>query len=71
MEKLTKKFTERLKELREEKGLSQVQLSKKTGLSRSAINFWEAGQRTPNAEVIIILSRFFGVSAGYLLGEED
>lgn len=65
------KFIERLKELREEKGLSQEGLSKETGISRSAISFYESGQRVPSAEVIIILSRYFGISAGYLLGEED
>ena len=64
-------FIERLKELRIEKGLTQVQLSKATGLSQSGIALWEAGQRVPGADVIIILARFFGVSTDYLLGEEN
>ncbi len=65
------KFYERIKELRIEKGLSQTQLAKQTKLSQSAIAFWECGQRVPGAEAIIILSRFFGVTTDYLLGEED
>ncbi len=65
------KFVERLKELREEKGLTKEDLAKETGISRSAISLYESGQRVPSAEVIIILSRYFGISAGYLLGEED
>ena len=39
------KFIERLKELRMEKELSQMELAKLTGLSRSAIGFYESGQR--------------------------
>lgn len=65
------KFAERLKELRLEKGLSQAQLSKATGISQVAITYWENQQRVPNANAIIILARYFGVSTDYLLGEED
>ena len=64
-------FNERLKELRLEKGLSQEQLAKETDLSRSAIGFWENGQRVPSALAIITLAKYFGVSADYLLGLSD
>lgn len=64
-------FAERLKELRSEKGLSQVQLSQLTKLSKSAISFWENDERIPNALAIITLAKFFNVSADYLLGLED
>lgn len=65
------RFVERLKELRTEKGLSQKQLAAETGLSKSAIAYWETGQRIPNAQAVVILARFFGVTCGYLLGEEN
>lgn len=65
------KFTERLKELRKEKGLSQYALAKKTGLSHSAIAFWEQGQRVPSLEAAKTLAVFFGVSIDYLAGLED
>lgn len=65
------KFIERLKELRAEKGLSQAQLAKATGISTGAIGFWETGERVPNALAIITLAKFFNVSADYLLGLED
>lgn len=65
------KFTERLKELRTEKGLTQAQLATETGLSRSAIGFWENGERVPLASVIIILAKYFGVTTDYLLGVTD
>lgn len=65
------KFAERLKELRLEKGLTQAQLSKETGLSHTALVYWETEQRVPNAKAIVILARYFGVSTDYLLGEEN
>lgn len=65
------KFAERLRELRIEKGLSQSALARATGLTQSAITFWEHCERVPSAEAIVILAKFFGVSADYLLGLED
>lgn len=65
------KFIKRLKELRIEKGITQVQLAKTTGLSASAISSWENNTRVPNALAIITLARFFEVTTDYLLGESD
>lgn len=65
------KFSKRLKELRLEKELTQAQLANATGLSRSAIGFWENGERIPLASVIIILAKYFGVTTDYLLGVTD
>lgn len=64
------KFAERLKDLREEKKLSQNQLAKLTGISQRAIGMWENKQRTPNIEAIITLAEFFNVTAGYIIGIE-
>ena len=61
----------RLKELRLERTLSQSQLAKAIGISQSAIAYWETAQRTPNAQAIIILARYFNVTTDYLLGEQD
>ncbi len=65
------KFSERLKELRVEKGLSQMALASETGLTAAAIGFWELGKRVPNAEAVVTLAKYFGVSTDYLLGLED
>ena len=65
------KFSKRLKELRTEKNLSQMQLAKATGLSAGAIGFWETEQRIPNALAIITLAKYFGVTTDYLLGVTD
>lgn len=64
-------FGERLKELREEKGLTQAQLAKECGLSRSGIGHWELGKRIPNLDAAAILADYFQVSIDYLAGRED
>ncbi len=65
------KFYDRLKELRIEKGLSQMQLANATGLSQSAIARWELKITDPPASSLITLAKFFGVTVDYLLGLED
>lgn len=65
------KFAERLKELRCERYLSQMELALETGLSQSAITSWETGARQPNSTAIVILAKFFDVSCDYLLGVSD
>lgn len=64
-------FKRILKELRMEKGLSQKELARETGLSLSAIGKWEAGFREPSGNVLIVLSKYFGVTTDYLLGLEN
>ena len=65
------KFPERLKKLREERGLSQNQLSKQVGFTQVAISYWERGIQIPNIDTLIVFVKFFNVSADYLLGLED
>ena len=65
------KFSERLKELREENNLTQYELSKKINISTACINRWEKNLRVPNIDSIIILCKFFGCSSDYLIGLED
>ena len=60
-------FSDRLKELRLSKGLSQMELSIKTGLSQSAIAKWELNKTEPTASALITLSKFFGEPVDYLL----
>lgn len=64
-------FGERLKELREEKGVSQMELSKATGLSQSAIARWELNKTEPTASALITLAKYFNESVDYLLGLSD
>ncbi|MBQ3502727.1 MAG: helix-turn-helix transcriptional regulator [Clostridia bacterium] len=63
-------FAEKLKELREEKGLSQLALSKELGFSQAAITRWENNIQTPNIDVAIAVATYFNVSTDYLFGLE-
>lgn len=64
-------FSERLKELREEKKLSIQQLAKQTGIGSSSICRWENCQADIKSMQLITLAKYFGVSTDYLLGLED
>ncbi|MBR4420259.1 MAG: helix-turn-helix transcriptional regulator, partial [Clostridia bacterium] len=52
-------FGERLKELRTERKISQMELAKATGISQSAIAKWELGKTEPTASALIRLSEYF------------
>ena len=63
-------FSVRLKELRSEKGIGQVELSMEIGVSKGVISLWENGLREPGMNSLILLARFFSVSIDYLVGLE-
>ena len=52
----------KIKELRSEKGLSQMQLGKLIGVSQKAVDYWERSVNEPKASYIIALVKVFGVS---------
>ena len=64
-------FGERLKELRQEKGLSLMELAKLTQISNATLCRWENNLVDVKGAELVILANFFGVSADYLLGLED
>ncbi len=64
-------FGERLKELREEKGIGQVELAKSIRVSNGIISLWENGLREPKLSNLISLAQFFKVSLNFLCGLED
>ena len=65
------KLSFRLKELRQQKNISQQTLAKEIGVSQKAIDFWEKDINEPKSSYVIKLSIYFKVSADYLLGLED
>lgn len=67
------KFSDRLKELRLERGLTQVELAKTLNnyFSYQAIDFWERGVRDIKLSNVIKLAKFFNVSLDYLAGLSD
>lgn len=64
-------FGEKLKILREEKGLTQKQMSEILGISKSNISKYEANSVEPNIETLKTYASFFKVSFDFLLGESD
>ena len=63
---------ERIRELRKKKGINQTQLGEEIGVSSKSISMIESGQNKPTVQQIEQLSKFFNVSADYLLfGKES
>lgn len=63
-------FGTRLKELRQQAGLTQKQLSDQIGVTKSVISFYELRERAPSPDVLVKLASVFHVSSDYLLGIE-
>lgn len=61
----------RLKELRKQKKISQLELAQIIGVSRSTVAMWETNNNEPDNETLIKLAKFFDVSVDYLLGRTD
>ena len=62
---------DRLKELRVEKGLRQVDVANAVGVTLRAICNYEAGTREPSLEMLVKLCCFFETDPNYLLGFSD
>ena len=60
-----------LKELREWKGISQMQLAEEIGVNHRTISQYENGTREPDIQTIKKLCKYLGVTAGQLIGTED
>lgn len=61
-------FSERLKDLRKQKGLSQGALSARLGVTQQAVGKWETGRSTPDPATVARLAELLGTTADDLLG---
>lgn len=64
-------FSERLKTLRKEAGLTQVDIAEKLGISQPAYASWERGVKKPTQENLIKIAQILSVSIDYLLDNSD
>lgn len=64
-------FGKRLRELREERSLSQLELSKMLNISNSTLSLYESDKRSPDQDMIRKIADFFDVSIDYLLDRND
>lgn len=61
-------IAERIRALREQANMTQSELSKKLGITRSSVNAWEMGISVPSTQYLLRLAEIFSVSTDYLLG---
>ena len=64
-------FKLRLKQLREEMGISQAALATLLGVAQSTVGMWENGKNNPSHAKLEQLSNLFGVTADYLMGRSE
>ncbi|WP_458408105.1 helix-turn-helix domain-containing protein [Anaerotignum sp.] len=64
-------FAKRLRELRKERGLSQVELGERLGYGYTAISSYETGRNEPSYTDLIRICEILDVSADYILGISD
>ncbi len=63
-------FGDRIKMLRVSRNMSQAQLARRLGMTRSSVNAWEMGLNMPSAQYLVDLSEIFNVSVDFLLCNE-
>ena len=63
------RFCDRLKILREKRGMSQQHLADELGISRSAVGNYELGSREPDFETLELIADYFNVDMDYLIGK--
>jgi len=66
-----KNFSERLREEREKKRISQMELSFKAGLSQNQVNYIETGKRTPNLNTILNICKALEINPSVLFEAKE
>lgn len=70
-ENFNKPLAVRLRALIDESGRSKADLGKEIGVSRQAINDYTLGNSVPDANNLLKLAKYFGVTSDYLLGLDE
>ncbi|UKI55732.1 MAG: helix-turn-helix domain-containing protein [Treponema succinifaciens] len=61
-------LNEQIRELRNIRGISQIQLANKLGVTKQSVSNWENDNILPSIEMLVKIANFFEVSTDYLLG---
>ena len=64
-------FSERLKNLRKQAHLTQVDVAEKLGISQPAYASWERGVKKPTQENLVKIAQILDVSIDYLVGNSE
>ena len=68
---MSNKFVERLNELIENSGLKKKRVAEEVGITATTLSKYITGQHEPRIDIVMRIADYFGVSAGWLLGETD
>lgn len=60
-------LSEIIQKLRKSRGMSQVELAKKLGVTKQAVSNWENNNILPSIDMLVRIAKFFSVSTDYLL----
>ena len=61
----------RIKDLREDMNLRQIDVAQKTGIDQRTLSNYETGKTNPDSYAIIKLAEFYGVTCDYLFGVSE
>ena len=64
-------FSEKLQELRKQKGMTQEDLANELFVSRTAVSKWESGRGYPSIDSLKILAKFFSVTVDELISADE
>ena len=56
-----------LKAIRKQKKYTQLKVAMDLSISREALSFYENGKRSPDIDMLILLSNYFNVSIDFLI----
>jgi len=66
-----KTFGQRLRHLREEKDMSQIDMGKELNIANSTLSLYESGGREPDFVTLKKIAEYFNVTTDYLLARTD
>ena len=61
----------RIRDLREDMDLRQIDVAEATGIDQKTLSNYETGKTQPDARALVVLADFFHVSIDYLVGRTD
>lgn len=64
-------LNDRIRQLREAGGLTQVELARRLSVTKQSVSNWENNNIQPSVEIVVAIADFFGVTVDYLLDRDN
>ena len=61
-------LNERIRQLREARGMTQVELARQLSVTKQSVSNWENNNIQPSVEIAVAIADYFGVKLDVLLG---